>query len=145
MTDARRPLHLAVMIGASTAVYAASLAAVTAFQSSDDRALMQRQAPAEDAVTRLRGGHDRLERSIGQAADAYGRAAGNYDALTPQLVDTESSLTDLAGRVATITGAARSLPSKISLPPISRTVVRTSSTGATSRPKTSASTGASGG
>ena len=81
MTDARRPLHLAVMIGASTAVYAASLAAVTAFQSSDDRALMQRQAPAEDAVTRLRTGHDRLETSIGQAADAYDRAAGSYDAL----------------------------------------------------------------
>lgn len=139
MTD-RRPLHLAVMIGASTAVYAASLAAVTAFQSSDDRALMQRQAPAEDAVTRLSTGHDRLEASIGQAADAYDRAGRGYDALTPQLLGTEDSLTQLAARVQTISGAARALPAAISLPPISRTVIRTT----TSRPRTSASTGASG-
>ena len=94
MTDVRRPLHLAVMIGASTAVYAASLAAVTAFQSSADRALMQRQAPAEDAVTRLRLGHDHLETSIGDTADAYDRAAGGYDALAPKLLDTENSLSD---------------------------------------------------
>ena len=52
MTDVRRPLHLAVMFGASTAVYAASLAAVTAFQSNDDRVLMQRQAPAEKPASR---------------------------------------------------------------------------------------------
>ena len=140
MTDARRPLHLAVMIGASTAVYAASLAAVTAFQSNDDLALMHRQAPAQDAVARLSDGHDRLEASIGQASDAYDRAAGGYDALAPKLMDTESLLTDLAGRVQKITGAAQALPGSISLPPISRSVVRT----VTSRPKTSASTGASG-
>jgi hypothetical protein len=141
MTDARRPLHLAVMVGASTAVYAASLAAVTAFQSNDDRALTQRQAPAENAVSRLRAGQDRLETSIGQAADAYDQAAGSYDALGPRLLDTESSLTDLAGRVQAITGAAQALPGKISLPAISRTVIRTT----TSKPKTSGSTGASGG
>lgn len=141
MTDARRPLHLAVMIGASTAVYAASLAAVTAFQSNEDRALTQRQAPAEDAVARLRAGHDRLETSLAQAADAYARAAGGYDALAPRLLDTESSISDLGGRVEAITGAAQALPGTISLPPISRTVIRTTS----SKPKTSGSTGASGG
>lgn len=142
MTDVRRPLHLAVMIGASTAIYAVSLGAVTAFQSNDDRALTQRQAPAEDAVARLRDGHDRLEAAIGQAGDAYDRAAGSYDALTPMLMDTETSLTQLAERVQIISGAARALPGQISLPPISRTVVRTTTT---SKPKTSASTGASGG
>lgn len=139
MTDARRPLHLAVMIGASTAVYAASLAAVTAFQSGDDQALMRRQAPAEDAVTRLSSGHDHLDAAIGRAADAYDRAAGGYDALGSQLAGTEDSLAQLATRVQTISGAARALPGAVSLPPISRTVIRT-----TSRPKTSASTGASG-
>jgi len=139
MTDVRRPLHLAVMIGASTAVYAASLAAVTAFQSSDDRALMQRQAPAEDAVTRLSAGHDRLEASLGKAADTYDRAAGGYDALGSQLAGTEDSLNQLATHVQTISGAARALPGSISLPTVSRTVTRT-----TTRPATTASTGASG-
>jgi hypothetical protein len=140
MTDARRPLHLAVMLGASTALYAGSMAGVALLQSDADRVLTERQAPAEDAVARLHGGHDRLEKAISVAADAYARAASRYEALTPTLTDTETSLSDLASRVETIGGAARALPARISLPPITR-VVRTT----VARPRTSASTGASGG
>jgi len=141
MTDARRPLHLAVMIGASTALYAASMAGVTAIQSNNDRTLIERQTPAEDAAARLRAGHDRLEAQIQQVADAYTQAAGGYDALTPQLGDMEDSLDRLAGRVQTVSGAAQALPGRISLPTVSRSVTRTVTT---SRPKTSSSTGASG-
>jgi hypothetical protein len=141
MTDARRPLHLAVMLGASTALYAGSMAGVAFLQSNVDRALADRQAPAKDAVARLHDGHDRLEAAIGDAADAYTHAASRYEALTPTLTDTEASLSDLASRVETIGGAARALPTRISLPPITRTVVGTTRT----KPKTSAGTGASGG
>lgn len=141
MTDARRPLHLAVMLGASTALYAGSMAGVALLQSNADHTLTERQAPANDAVAGLHDGHDRLEAALGRAADAYDRAASQYDALAPRLTETEASLFDLAARVQTIGGAARALPAHISLPPISRNVVRTTS----SRPKTSASTGASGG
>lgn len=141
MIDPRRPLHLAVMIGVSTALYAVSMAGVTAIQSNNDRTLMLRQSPAEDAAARIREGHDRLEAEINQAADAYGQAAGGYDALAPKLMDMENSLERLAGRVQTVSGAARALPGRVSLPPISRTVTRTVTT---SRPKTVASTGASG-
>jgi len=140
MTDARRPLHLAIMLGASTALYAGCLACVALLQSDADRALTERQAPAKDAVARIHVGHDRLDAAIGQVADAYARAASRYEALTPTLTDTEASLSDLASRVETISGAARALPARISLPPITR-VVRTNS----SRPRTSATTGASGG
>jgi hypothetical protein len=141
VTDARRPLHLAVMIGASTALYAVSMAGVTAIQSNNDRTLIMRQTPAEDAAARLHAGHDQLEAQINQAADAYGRAAGGYDALTPRLGDMEDSLGNLAGRVQTVSGAAQALPGRISLPPISRSVVRTVTT---SKPATSTTTGASG-
>src|SRR6185369_14917569 len=48
MTDPRRPLHLAVMLGASAALYAASMAGVALLQSNADRELTQRQAPARD-------------------------------------------------------------------------------------------------
>ena len=140
MTDPRRPLHLAVMLGASAALYAGSMAGVALLQSDADRALTQRQAPAKDAVSRLQDGHDRLDAAIGKAADAYALAAARYEALTPTLTDTETSLSDLASRVETISGAARALPARISLPPITR-VARTTS----ARPKTSATTGASGG
>ncbi len=141
MTDVRRPLHLVVLVGASTAVYAATLAAVTAFQSYDDRTLTERQAPAADAVTRLSVGHDRLDATIGRAADAYDQAAGRYDALAPRLQEAETALDQLAGRVQAIGGAALALPGHVTMPPISRTVIRTTS----AKPKTSGSTGASGG
>ena len=140
MTDARRPLHLAVMIGASTALYAASMAGVTAIQSSEDRTLMLRQSPAEAAVARLRAGHDQLEAAIDRATDDYGRAAGGYDALAPQLTDMETSLEQLSGRVTTVSGAARALPGRVSMPAVSRTVPTTTS----SKPKTRATTAASG-
>jgi uncharacterized protein YhaN len=129
------------MIGASTALYAASMAGVTAIQSSADRTLILRQTPAEEAAERLRDGHARLESQIDQAAAAYSRAVGAYDALTPRLGDMEDSLERLTGQVKTVSGAAKALPARISLPPVKRTVVRTVTV---PRPKVSTSTGASG-
>lgn len=141
MTDARRPLHLAVLLGASTALYAGSMAGVALLQSNADRALTERQAPAKDAVARLHDGHDRLEAAIGRATDAYDHAASRYDTIAPKVSDTEAALADLAATVQTIGGAARALPAHVNLPPVSRMVVRATS----SKPRTSASTGASGG
>lgn len=141
MTDARRPLHLAVLLGASTALYAGSMAGVALLQSNADRALTERQAPAKDAVARLHDGHDRLEAAIGRATDAYDHAASRYDTIAPKVSDTEAALSDLAATVQTIGGAARALPAHVNLPPVSRMVVRATS----SKPRTSASTGASGG
>ena len=129
------------MIGASTALYAVSIAGVTAIQSNNDRTLILRQSPAEDAAARLREGHDRLEATIGQAADAYDEAAGGYAALTPKLLDMETALQRLAGRVQTVSGAARALPGQVSLPAVNRSATRSVTTTA---PKTSGTTGASG-
>lgn len=141
MTDPRRPLHLAVMFGASTAIYAISMAGVASIQSKADQTLTARQAPADDAATRLRDGHDALDARLARAAAAYARAAAGYDALVTTLDTTETALGDYAGRVAAVSGAAKSLPSRVSMPSVStKVVVKT-----TSRPKTSASTGASGG
>jgi hypothetical protein len=139
MTDARRPIHLAVMVGASTALYAISLAGVTAIQSDADRALMLRQSPAENATARVGKGNDRLEATLGHAADAYTEAAARYDALAPRLDDMETSLEKLAGRVEAVSGAARALPARVSLPSVHR------SAPAATRPRTAARTGASGG
>jgi hypothetical protein len=139
-TEARRPLHIAVMIGASTVLYSASMAGVTAIQSNTDRSLIEHQAPAADAVSRLHDGHDRLEAMVSRVEDAYAAAAANYDSLTPQLADTEAALARLAGRVQKVSGTAQALPGQVALPAISRTITRTVTT---SRPATSAKTGAS--
>lgn len=141
MTESRRPLHLAVLFGASTVLYAVSMAGIAAIQSGADRSLVARQAPADEAADRLRAGHDELDTRLAGLAAAYARAASGYDALSTSLGVTESSLDAYAVRVEAVSGAAQSLPARVRLPAVStKVVVRT-----TTRPRTSASTGASGG
>ena len=68
MTD-RRPVHLAVLVGASAGAYAISLAGVTALQSATDAPRRGRRGPASHAVDIVASGHDGLQTSIdGDAA-----------------------------------------------------------------------------
>ena len=138
MTDTRRPIHLVVMVGASTALYAISVAGVTALQSASDRDLIRRQSPAEDAAARWRLGNDHLETTLGRASDAYAGAADRYRALAPGIDGMETSLDSLAGRIQAVGGAAKALPDRVSLPKMPRTAP------AATRPRTTATTGASG-
>jgi hypothetical protein len=138
MTDARRPTHLAVLLGASAGIYAVSLAGVTAMQSGADQALIEDRAPVGEATTSLSEGHDALEVDLDRATRAYGDAAAGYDRLGPRLDDVESSLDTLAGTVSKVSGAAQALPGHVALPKVTRTV----STRAA--PATHATTGASG-
>ncbi len=140
MTEARRPIHLVVMVGAATTAYAMSLAGVTALQSETDRAFMARQSPAEQAAARLGDGHDRLEADVDRASKAYADSAARYAELTATLESLEASMEQFAGRVQSVSGAARALPARVSLPPVTRTITITSS-----KPRVTASTGASGG
>ena len=141
MTESRRPLHLAVLFGTSTALYAVSMAGIASIQSNADQGLAASQAPAGDAAARLQAAHDALEARLSRAADAYASAAAGYDQLATTLETTEAALGEYADRVGVVSGASKSLPARVSLPVVStKVVVRT-----TSKPRTSASTGASGG
>jgi len=139
MTDARRPTHLAVLLGASAGMYAVSLAGVTALQASADQAVIEDRAPLDTAATSLSGGHDTLESDIDRAARAYADAAARYDRLAPRLDEIETSLDGLAATVSQLSGAARALPGRVTLPRVTRTVQTKAA------PATHATTGASGG
>jgi hypothetical protein len=139
MTDARRPAHLAVLLGASAGIYAVSLAGVTALQSATDQALIDERAPLGAATSTLAGGHDAVETDLERAARAYGDAAAGYDRLGPRLDAMESSLDALAGTVSQVSGAAQALPGRVALPVVTRTVTTKVA------PVTHATTGASGG
>ena len=62
MTESRRPIHLAVLVGVSAGAYAISLAGVTALQSTTDARIAAERAPADHAVDVMAVGHDRLSR-----------------------------------------------------------------------------------
>ena len=140
MTERRPPLHLAVLVGASTAVYAVSLAGVTAVQSSADRALILRQSPAAEAAARLKAGHDGLEAEIERATRAYVIFAARYDELSASLSSLETSLESYARQAGQLSGAARALPERVRLPAVTRAVRSVAS-----KPTVNATTGASGG
>jgi hypothetical protein len=132
----RRPVHLAVLIGASAGAYAISLAGVTALQSGTDARVAAERGPAGHAVDVVAAGHDALQSSVDGTAGAFGVAADRYAALASQLADTEASLDRLGQRVAKVSGAAGALPARVSLPsirasaPATRTKVVHATTGA---------------
>ena len=139
MTERRLPVHLAVLVGASTAAYAVSMAGVAALQSSTDQALILARTPAQEAAARVSEGHDRLEAQVERSAKAYTLSAARFDQLAAGLTSLDTSLEAYAGRMETVSGAVRALPARVSLPNVAR-----SSNGAATKPRVKASTAASG-
>jgi len=139
VAERRLPVHLVVLVGASTAAYAVSLAGITALQSGADQALIEARAPAEQAAARISEAHDQLQAEVVHSAHAYAGSAARYGDLATSLSTLDTSLDGYAGRMAKVTGAALALPARISLPAVSR-----AATSVRSAPATSATTGASG-
>jgi hypothetical protein len=138
VTDRRRPIHLAMLVGLSTSAYAITLAGVTALQSTTDATLIAERAPAGNAVAQMSSGHDRLEESVSRAEWAYVTAARRYATLGPTMADMETALDRFGRRVTRVSGAADALPGRVQLPTIS------SSTRVVTRTVVHATTGASG-
>ncbi len=138
--DARRPVHLAVMLGTSTGAYALALAAVTGLQSASDAAAVRAIEPMVAAQTSIGADHGVLEQDLRDATDRYTELADRYDRLTPRLADLEAALDSLAGSTEKITDSAAALPDRISLP-----AVRRAPQTAAAAPRTHAVTSASGG
>jgi len=139
MTTDRKPAHLAVALGLTTGVYAASLAAVTSLQASHDRAAAAGRSPVSAAVGALGDANDRLSGGIEASVAGYEAAAAGYRALTDDLAALEEGLADLGGAVGAVRGSMAALPSRVALPAVGRATSRTAA------PSTQASTGASGG
>ncbi len=128
MTERRRPVHLAVLVGMSASAYAVSLAGVAALQSATDAQVAADRAPVGRAADALATGHDQLERSLDEASRAYVVSSERYARVGTELVDMETSLDALGRRVEKVSGAAKALPGRVSLPTIStstRVITRT--------------------
>ena len=132
------PARAGMLVGASAALYAVSLAGVAGLQSQADAQLTAQTQPYADALARTRAANDQLEsalRQVGTQAEALGT---RYTATGDQLTAYEARLDALAALVAEVQGTAAALPSRLSLPSVT---VRASSG---TSPTTTATTGASG-
>ncbi len=110
MTEPRRPVHLAVVVGLSAGAYAVSLAGVTALQSTSDQQLMAANGPAADAVLTLQSEHDRLDDRLVAAASTYDAATVSYADISVQLAAMEKKLGTLATEVRRVQGSASWTP-----------------------------------
>ncbi len=131
------------MAGAAAGLYAVSLAGVTALQASTDAGLAAARDPIAAAIAEQRASHDRLDAVVEDAAASYADVAGAYAALLETLGDHEGALAVLEREITAAEGSAASLvvPARPALP----TIRATAGTRAVPRPRTNASTGASGG
>lgn len=135
--ERRRPLHLAVTLGVSAGVYAASLAAVTTLQAGQDAAAAANAAPAEAALAAVQAANDRLADGLDAASSAFDRAGTGYRRVAAGLARTDARLGTLAASVASIEGAAVKLPASVPLPAVGSVRV-------VAAPIVNATTGASG-
>jgi hypothetical protein len=138
MTD-RRPWHLGAYLGLSIGAYAAMLAAVTGAQSATDAAVVAARGPALAAAAELAADHDRLERALVVAGNDYAGAATRYEGIAARLAALDAGIETLAATVAEVEGTASSLPTRVSLPSVARSVAPARA------PAVHATTGASGG
>jgi hypothetical protein len=142
------PARAGLLLGASAAVYAVSLAGVAVLQADADAQTAAARAPYVDEVTGLRAANDELERLLVRA-DAEARALANdYGAVGVSVTDYQARLDALAGLVADVEGSAAALPARIKLPSVSmRGAIAgtTRASGTRSAPSTRATSGASGG
>jgi hypothetical protein len=152
--DPRRPYHVGVALGLTAGVYATSLAAVSLLQIDRDRALIADRQPVSDAIVELGRHHDDMEARLAQAGAVYDDASARYEALANDLQAVHSDVVRLGrtlqaiDRVAVVNGSGldsgplvvRSAPGR--LPTLSKAAPKSS--GGSTAPATSATTGASG-
>jgi len=116
----RRPIHVGMLLGLSTGLYATTLTGVAVLQQQADRELAAARAPAVAQVAELRAMNRRLADAMNRLADQERALGADYDGLRSGIDAAESALTDLAGVVGDVKGAAAALPERIALPPVPR-------------------------
>lgn len=134
------PARAGMLIGASAAVYAVTLAGVSMLQSEGDAAIAARRAPFVEAVASVQAGNDALEAALVKI-DAEARAlTDNYALVGEDVAGYQARLDELAALVADVQGSVAALPTRISLP----AVTMRGAVGGSGAPRTTASSGASG-
>ena len=135
------PVRAGMLLGASAAVYAVTLAGVSGLQAQHDAAVIAARQPSVDRISEVRAANDALEAAL-VAVDAKARTlAADYATAGGDISVYQARLDELAGLVATIQGSAAALPSRIALPSVSIH----GKVGSSKAPATSSTTGASGG
>jgi hypothetical protein len=112
------PARAGLLLGASAAVYAVTLAGVSGLQAETSGANATARASGLDAVARARAANDQLEASLNQLDAATRRLVDEYGTTADQATAYQARLDALASLVAEVQGTAAALPARIQLPTV---------------------------
>ena len=123
MTEPRRrvpriPTHVLLMLGASTAGYAVTLAGVAGMQSEAEAAIAAARDPAQAALRAAGAANDQFDAHLAGVRDRYTSVASAYAAAGQRLDELQADLGQLATVVGEIRGVSRSLPATVQLPAV---------------------------
>jgi hypothetical protein len=139
------PTRAGMLIGASAAIYAATLTGVSALQSQANATLVARNAPYAEALAASRAANDSLEQALLAANTEVQALADSYARVGTDVTAYQARLDELAVLVADIQGSVAALPTRISLPGVHiRGAIAGSGGGGSKAPASTASSGASG-
>jgi hypothetical protein len=139
------PARAGMLLGASAALYAATLAGVSVLQAQDDASLAASRAPYLDALAESRTANDALETRIQAANTRIADLITTYGSVGADVEAFQARLDELATLVADVQGSAAALPARIKLPSVSMRGAVSSGVTRSSAPRTSGKSGASGG
>lgn len=139
------PARAGMLIGASAAMYAVTLAGISVLQSRDDASMVAAQAPVLQAVAETRAANDALAARIDAANGSISALIAEYGSMGADVAAYQARLDSLAALVAEVQGSAAALPARIKLPTVSARGPISSGGGGGAAPKTSGKSGASGG
>lgn len=113
------PTRAGILIGASAAVYAVSLAAVSGLQYQSQADLAAKNQPMMDTIAGTRAVNDALELSIQAASARLQGVAADYGTVGSDLAAYQAQLDSLSALVAKVQGSAAALSAHIKLPSVS--------------------------
>ena len=140
------PARAGMLVGASAAVYALTLAGISGLQAETDAAVAAARARYQDVVAQTRAANDELEAQIVKANAEVGALVAIYGKVGTNVESYQTRLDSLAALVAEVQGSAAALPTRIKLPTVTMrgaTAGSSRSSAGTTR-RTTAKTGASG-
>jgi hypothetical protein len=135
------PARAGMLLGMSAAVYAVTLAGVSALQASSDADLAAQRQPYLDTVAEMRAANDSLERAITSTGTRAQALVGGYETAGSDISEYQARLDSLAALVADVQGSAAALPTRINLPKVT---IRAATTTSRAAPRTTTRTTASG-
>jgi hypothetical protein len=140
------PARAGMLVGASAAVYALTLAGISGLQAEADASVAAARAPFQDLVAQTRAANDELEARILKANAETGALVARYGKVGTDVEAYETRLDSLAALVAEVQGSAAALPTRIKLPTVTMrgAVAGSSQSGGGTTRRTTAKTGASG-